>query len=339
MKALIWTGPRQMQIQEVPRPEPAAGELLLQVAAVGICGSELSGYLGHNSLRVPPLIMGHEFCGTVAASGAGAADFRPGDRVVVNPLLSCGECALCRKGLPNLCPKRGIIGASRPGAFAQWVAVPQSACHRLPDSVDDAGGTLVEPLACAVRAACLAQIGTGSSAAVFGAGPIGLLSLAAARRAGATTLAVIDTNPERLKIARAWGADLVINPREQDPVQVLRGVGGGLGVDAIIDAVGLPITRRQAIRSVLSGGRVVFIGLHDDETPVEGNYIVRQEILITGSFAYTPADFATALQLLAQGFIKADPSWVEERPVERGDESFIELVEGRAHAAKIVLRP
>src|SRR5262249_54480951 len=135
MKAVVWLGPRRMELQSVPEPTPRPGEAILRVDAVGICGSELSGYLGQNSLRVPPLVMGHEFAGTVGAIGADLVSLRIGDRVTVNPLIGCGECALCRLGLENLCPKRQIIGIHRPGAFAEQVAVPATCCTRLPDGL------------------------------------------------------------------------------------------------------------------------------------------------------------------------------------------------------------
>src|SRR3954453_10983311 len=124
MQALVWTGPRQMAVQDLATPTAQPGEVLLAVDAVGICGSELSGYLGHNSLRVPPLVMGHEFAGTVTATGGHVINLRAGDQVVVNPLIACGECALCRLGLENLCSKRQIIGIHRPGAFAEFVVAP-----------------------------------------------------------------------------------------------------------------------------------------------------------------------------------------------------------------------
>jgi threonine dehydrogenase-like Zn-dependent dehydrogenase len=186
MRAAIWFGPREMRVEDVPPPEIQPDEVLLRVQTAGICGSELSGYLGQNSLRRPPLIMGHEFVGTVAALGAQVADRAIGERVTVNPMVPDGTCVMCHSGAEHLCLNRSLIGAHRPGAFAEYVAVPARVCYTLPDTLDDITGTLVEPLACALRAVAHAEVTLGSRVLILGAGPIGLLALVAALRAGAS---------------------------------------------------------------------------------------------------------------------------------------------------------
>lgn len=328
-----------MRMEEVPRPVPQTADVLIRVSAVGICGSELSGYLGTNSLRRPPLIMGHEFAGSIEELGSQVTGLQPGDRVTVNPLISCGTCPLCRSGRENLCPSRSIVGIHRPGAFAHWVVVPASACHRLPAHVSDVAGTLAEPLACGLRAAELAHIGPAARVLVIGAGPIGLMSLAAARLGGATVIASSDPNPVRREVARAWGATCVIDPRAADPVQSMRDLTDGAGCDAVIDAVGAPETRRQAVQAVRPGGRVVFLGLHDDATELPGNYVVRWEIEVVGSFSYTNANMTAAVRLLANGLLSPDPSWLQERPLAQGDAAFAELIDQPSAIAKVVLHP
>src|SRR3954469_14936029 len=146
MKAVVWLGPRRMELQNEPEPQPQHSEVILRVGAVGICGSELSGYLGQNSLRVPPLVMGHEFAGTITVVGAGVTDLAIGDRVTVNPLTGCGVCALCQLGMENLCPKRQIIGIHRRGAFAELFTAPAASCTRLPAGLSLVAGALAEPL-------------------------------------------------------------------------------------------------------------------------------------------------------------------------------------------------
>jgi threonine dehydrogenase-like Zn-dependent dehydrogenase len=339
MKAVVWTGPREMALHEVAEPTPGAGEVLLRVGAVGICGSELSGYLGHNSLRVPPLVMGHEFAGEVVALGPGAAGVAPGDRVIVNPLVSCGDCPLCRSGAANLCPRRQLLGAHRPGAFAELVAVPAASCTPLPAGVSAVDGSLAEPLACGVRAARLGGVAPGASVAVFGAGPIGLMCVSAVRRAGAEARLAVDMHPGRLATAAAWGALAVCDARAENPVAAARSATGGLGVDVAIDAVGASATRRAAIEAVRPGGAVVFLGLHEAESAVQANDIVRSETRVVGSFAYTPADFAEAVAMLAAGAVRAAPAWLEERPLAACAASFAELIDAPPAIAKIVLRP
>ena len=338
MRAAVWQGSRQIRVEETPKPTARADELLLRVAFAGICGSELSGYLGQSSLRQPPLIMGHEFVGIVEEVGSAVSDFAIGDRVTVNPMVPDGTCVMCRNGHEHLCLNRSLIGAHRPGAFADYVAAPAKACYRLPDALDNLTGTLVEPLACAVRAVSLAAVTVGGRVLILGAGPIGLLALTVARRAGAATIAISDVNPARLTVARAWGATHTINPREDDLAAIIGEATGGLGCDAAIDAVGLPLTRQQAIGAVRVGGRVIFLGLHEDATTVPANTIVRSEITIQGSFCYTQTNFTTALRLLQTGLVPAAASWLTIRTLEEADASFAQLIDAPADLTKIVLR-
>jgi L-iditol 2-dehydrogenase len=340
MNALVWTGPRAMEMQRVPLPVAGEGELLLRVGAAGICGSELSGYLGENSLRVPPLIMGHEAAGTVVVGDAPLADGSParhGHPVCFNPLIACGACDLCSAGRPGLCRNRRLIGAHRPGAFAEYVAVPANLCFPLPEGMSLTTGSLAEPLACGVRAVDLAGVGPGQSLLILGAGPIGLCCLAAARAAGVSNLAISDVADGRLVVAQDWGASTTINARTHDVVAAARELVPG-GVECVIDAVGTTATRDQALKSVVPGGRVVYIGLHEEHSRIEANYLIRQEITLIGSFCYTQEQYAQALSMLAAGIVLPDSSWLDERPLAEGGEAFAELVAGRATATKIVLR-
>lgn len=342
MEALVWTGPRAMEVRAVAVPEPAPGEVLIEVSAVGICGSEISGYLGHNSLRVPPLIMGHEASGRIVrvAGGICADGSIPqvGMRVTFNPLVVCGACDRCLAGRSNLCRRRHLIGAHRPGAFARFVGVPAAQCWPLPDALSELAGALTEPLACAVRAVAHAEVGSGGDLVILGAGPIGLCCLAAARAAGVAKIVVSDLSARRLAVAQRWGAHAVVDASAGDALAALQALFPG-GAGAVIDAVGAATTRAQAIQAVVPGGRVVFIGLHDEESPLAANYLVRQEITIVGSFAYTRSDFAQALELLQQGQVPADGEWLDERPLSAGPAAFAELVASANAPTKIVLRP
>lgn len=339
MKAVVWTGPRVMELREVAEPAPAAGELVLRVDAVGICGSELSGFLGHNSLRVPPLVMGHEFAGTIAAVGQGVTGFRSGEQVIANPLISCGDCWHCRAGRANLCLRRELVGAHRPGAFAEYVAVPAACCTPTPGGLSAVAGSLAEPLACGVRAAVVGGVKKGSTVAIFGAGPIGLMCISACRRVGAEVRLAVDMHEARLTTATAWGALATCNARADDPVAAAHRATEGLGVDVAIDAVGATTTRRAAIEAVRLGGSVVFLGLHEAESQVQANLIVRSEVVITGSFAYTPAEFDQAVAMLAAGEVRPAADWLEERPLAACADSFVELIDAPPAVAKIVLRP
>jgi len=304
MIALVYEGPRQMVLQEVDVPAVGAEDVLVEVAFSGICGSELSGYLGKNSLRKPPLIFGHEFSGTIAAVGERVGAFRPdlsvGARVTANPLVSCGDCRYCRRGEEQLCASRLLLSASLPGSNAAYVAVPAKNVYRLPDRVALEQAALAEPLACAARAADLGRVTADTDALIVGMGPIGLFTLQALRIAGARRVFVADTNAERLAMARAYGAE-TINPLETDTVEAAKRLTDGAGVDLAIDAVGSTATRNACAYSVAAGGTVVLVGLHEADSPMPANHIVRNEIRVVGSFAYAHSHFETALGWLADG--------------------------------------
>ena len=340
MDALVWLGPREMVERAEPVPRLVDGEVLVAMGAVGICGSELSGFLGQNSLRVPPLIMGHECAGQVVQATGGA--FANGEaatlgaRVTFNPLIVCGSCDRCRAGRTNLCRRRQLVGAHRPGGFAQYVAVPAKQCYPLPDHLSMVAGSLAEPLACSLRAVALTGVQPQQHLLILGAGPIGLCAVAAARTQGIEQIIVSDVAPQRLEIAQRWGARDLVNAREQDVVAFVQQRYPG-GLDCVIDAVGATPVRTQAVRAVVPGGRVVLIGLHDEESVLPANYLIRQEITITGSFAYTEAEFAQAVDLLVRGVVQPSADWLEERPLSEGPAAFAELVDGTARATKIVL--
>jgi L-iditol 2-dehydrogenase len=321
MRALVWHGPRSMSLERLPDPEPAPDEVLVRVEAVGICGSELSGYLGHNALRRPPLVMGHEFAGEIVGGSGLAA----GLAVTVNPLVTCGACDACRDGRDNLCARRALIGAHRPGAFAELVAVPASACVPLADGLDFVDGALVEPLACAVRAVRLADVNHASSVRVIGAGTIGLFCAVAARRSGAAEVTISDPNAHRAAVARAWGFETSPAPEP--------------GATVVIDAVGMEVTRRAAVDSLGRGGTAVFVGLHEDAAAFAGNDLVREERTVRGCFAYARDDFRTAAAWLADGTLPERAGWLSERPLEAGPAGFDELVDASPNVVKIVLRP
>jgi len=349
MNALSWTAPREMKWIRADVPEPAADEALIRVETVGICGSEIEGYLGHNSLRVPPLVMGHEFCGVVERLGSGvdslvtehsdgeAPPLRVGARVVVNPLLFCGDCDLCRKGLTQLCRSRRIVGIHRPGAFGQYVCVPLSAIVPVPDALSPFRAALAEPLACSLRAAKRAmQRHRFPHVVVFGAGGIGLLCGMTARLLGAATLTVVDTNRARLDMALRAGFDAAIHPGEADVAAEVVRLHGSEGVDVVFDAAGFQPTRETALRLVNPGGTLMNVGLGIDETNMRVNHAIRSEIDILGSFCYTRQDFHEAVGLLVAGRVR-ETGWTEIRPLAEGAGAFADLVEGRVTSGKILL--
>ncbi|TMV46410.1 galactitol-1-phosphate 5-dehydrogenase [Paenibacillus mesophilus] len=338
MKALVWTGVETMEVRDTERPVCGSDDVLIRVEAVGICGSEIEGYLGHNSLRVPPLVMGHEFCGTVVESG-GDRPIASGQKVVVNPLLACGACPSCRRGLPQLCAKRALVGVHRPGAFGELVGVPRSAVVPVPADISPFRAALSEPLACSLRATRRAlERHPFAGVLVFGAGGIGLLCAMTAKLLGASRVMIADTNAKRLAMVASLGVGETANPREEDLGERVRAVFGEGGLDAVIDAAGFQPTREAAIRLVRPGGTFMNIGLGIDDTVLPINHLIRSEIDILGSFCYSQQDFHDAVRLLSEGRI-TEEGWTEVRPLEAGGEAFAELVAGRVHVGKIFLQP
>ncbi|KIL35491.1 alcohol dehydrogenase [Cohnella kolymensis] len=339
MKALVWTAPEKMDYEEIDQPDILPDEVLLKVETVGICGSEIEGYLGHNSLRIPPLVMGHEFSGTVEDVGGNVDSIPLGQKAVVNPLLYCGICASCRKGLTNLCSSRRIIGIHRSGAFAEWVAVPAKAMVSIPPHMDSRRAALAEPLACSLRATRrVMQRHPFANVLIFGAGGIGLLCAKIAKLLGAYSVILADTNPERLSVAIQCGADQTVNPKEESLPEMIQTYAGNKGIDVVIDAAGFQPTREMSLSLINPGGTFMNIGLGIDDTSLRINHLIRSEIEILGSFCYTAQDFHDAVQLLAAGTV-TEEGWTETRSLKDGWQAFAELTAGKVTSGKIFLTP
>jgi threonine dehydrogenase-like Zn-dependent dehydrogenase len=330
MKELVYEAPCVMNIRQLPIPVPKSDEVLIRVEIAGICGSELSGYLGHNSLRKPPLVMGHEFAGSIAMRGSHVTRFQEGERVTVNPLVSCNRCRDCLSGTANLCAERILIGAGRPGAYAEYVSVPERNVYRLPDSLTYADGSLVEPFACAVRVCRLADASPADQMLIVGAGPIGLFVLQTAHLFGVTHITVMDTNMERLDIAKQLGANIVHTEAELIATSPAR------GYDITVDAVGMEVTRQTCMKSAKPGGRVVFSGLHAADSMLPINLSIRNELKMFGSFGYTPYDFELALDWLVARKVDLKP-WTVTESLLNGQACFERLLHQPGKIAKILL--
>jgi threonine dehydrogenase-like Zn-dependent dehydrogenase len=332
MKAVVWQGPERMELAERPAPgEPGPGEVVLRPGAVGICGSEVEGYLGHMGNRVPPLVMGHEFAGEVVAAGSGAEDWL-GARATVNPIAGCGHCPRCEAGEENVCAARTLIGIHHDGAFADLVRAPAANLRRLPDELDIRLGALTEPLANGVHAVGLGLAGQpATSAVVIGAGTIGLVTLQAALLEEIEHVAVIEPQAARRERAHKLGAHAVHADGE-----AARAACDELGADLVLDAVGAQATRAMACELVRPGGRMVCIGLAADDTTLGFHAIIRSQIAILGSYAYTMTDFERALEWLAGGRATLG-ELAPILPLEEGPRAFARLVQGPGDEVKVFL--
>ncbi len=331
MKALVYTGPEGLDYRDEPDAEPREGEVLIRIDSVGICGSDMHAYLGHDDRRPAPLILGHEAAGVVVSGP------EKGRRVTINPLVACGKCEYCQTGRNNLCARRQIISMPpRQGAFAQFVAMPPENLVTVPEGVSFEKASLAEPLACgwhAVRLALGNLVAPVDQAvfAVIGGGAIGLgaaLSLAAN---GATKIFIAETNKLRHPSLRAAGLFTVFDPSDGSPL-----ADGSANV--VIDGVGYAATREMACRMVRPGGTIAHIGLGDGAGGLDIRRMTLQEITFFGTYTYTPEDFRETAKAIFDG--RMGPlDWPEIRSLANGADAFADIRSGKAHAPKIILKP
>ena len=328
MKALVYTRPMQVEICDLATPPLQADNVLVRVRACGVCGSDLHGFLGKSSRRVPPLVLGHEFSGDIVQGGSGAA-------VAVYPLLCCGHCRYCTSGRENICPARRVFGLDLHGGLAEFVAAPADCAFPLPAGLSYLEGALVEPLANAIHVASRIPNIRGGTGLIYGAGPIGIFCFLVARQAGAERLALVDRNPMRLALAKKIGADLVVNADATDPVDTIQQWTGGCGVDFSIEAVGKTVCRESAISCTASGGTVACIGLDEETCRADTRPLVVREIDIRGAYAYTRKDFAAALHILGDHRLPWEPL-VTTAALDAGQKIFESLAGGQSEILKAV---
>ena len=330
MKALVYTGPNTMRYRDEDDPLRSAGEVVIEIEAVGICGSDMHAYHGHDPRRVPPMILGHELAGVIV-EGDGI-----GRRVTVNPLITCGTCEYCVTGRDNLCAHRTMIGMTRAGGFAQRMSIPAASLVELPQGMDMRTAALTEPAATGLHALNLAMRAIARPlpelrTLVIGGGAVGLLVALLARAYGCLGVSVAETNTLR-RASAALAGDL----HAYDPVT---GNGPAAGsIDLVIDAVGGKSTRAAALAAVKPGGVIVHIGLMDWASEIDMRKLTLAEITLIGTYTYSMADLRATVQALQAGIFGA-LDWVEERPLEAGAGAFADLAAGRSGAAKILLRP
>lgn len=329
MRALVYTAPNEMTLHEVPPPVLAAGEVILRIDAVGICGSDMHAFHGHDPRRKPGLILGHELAGTIV-EGPGT-----GLRVTANPLITCGVCDYCVQGRDNLCSNRTMVGMTRPGAFAEFMAIPARSLIDIPQDMTARQAALTEPAATALHAIDVATRALHRPPAegrvlIIGGGAIGMLAALLLRSRGAA-VTLVEINPlRRASVARHAGCATL------DP---LAGQQPGAGAwPLVIDAVGAKATRTTALAAVAPGGVVMHIGLQDWASEIDMRRLTLAEITLIGTYTYSTADLRATVAALYNGWF-GDLAWVEERPLAEGAAAFADLDQGRAASAKIVLRP
>ena len=326
MRALVYTGPGKVQIEDRPHPKATADRVEVRVEVAGICGADISGFLGRSKTRQPPMVLGHELVGRTST----------GERVVVDPLTSCGHCAECDGGATNLCRDLRLLGmGNTAGCFAEVVVVPRAQLYPVPDEADLRLAVLAEPLANIVHLFRLAPMLPACRVGIVGAGTMGSLALQMCLHRGAAETVVLETDEQRREAAEKMGATSTINPFRTRPNA--QGIPG-LGLDFVIDACGTDEARQTAFDLCRPGGTVVLLGLAKEQSEINFAKSIRSEHRVVMSFGYTREDFVCSLELLASAAIDVR-EWIVEMPLEQGQQAFERMVCSRGNTMKMILRP
>ncbi len=343
MKALLLTAPSTLEYVDFPKPEAGEGEVLLRIRACGICGSDIHGWDGSSGRRHPPLIMGHEAAGEIAAVGPKVEKWKVGDRVTFDSTIYCGDCFYCRRGEINMCENRRVVGVSpeeykQHGAFAEYLAVPARVLYRLPDALTYEQAAMVEPVGVAVHAVRQVSIAPWDSVAVVGSGMIGLFVIQALRWAGAQKVIAIDLEEKRLALAKELGASHTIKS-EGDVVAKVAELTGGKGADFVFEVVGINPTVNLALNLLRRGGSAVLVGNLAPKVELPLQIVVTRELKIFGSTG-SAGEYPLCLDLISRGIVKPEPMLSATAPLTEGKAWFEKLsAKDGSKFMKVILKP
>lgn len=343
MQAAVFHGPHDIRLSEIPDPQPNANEVLIKVQRAGICGSDVNRFIKGSYPWKPGFIMGHEFCGEIAALGAEVSDWQAGEQVIIEPTLYCGDCFYCRQGHHNRCGDlmhRGITGSGTNGGFAEYVCVPAYQPHRRPSELPIELAALVEPTAVSMHGYRLAGIDQPDSVVVVGIGNIGLLAILVARAQGARQIIAIGKYAPRQALAQRYGASIVLEPHDPQLQSQILDRTDGLGAELVLEAAGTPSSLRTAVEVARKGGKIVVLGVFHEDVALDYRMILLTEKQIIGSVIYQHQDFADAIDVLA----KRDFDWSQHITADiplcdivAG--GFVPLTEQKAEHIKIQVHP
>ena len=343
MEALVLEEARGLHLRNVPRPVLGPHDVLIQVKACGICGSDVHGYDGSTGRRIPPLIMGHEAAGVITEVGSAVGSFAPGGRVTFDSTVSCGDCRFCRTGDVNLCENRQVLGVScgdyrRNGAFAEYVSVPEHIVYSLPDAFPYEKAALIEAVSIAVHAAKITDIQQGSTAVVIGAGMIGLLAIQAFKYYGCAKVFAVDLEQSKLDLARSLGAAETFLARDPDLFAKLNAATDGTGIDIAVEVVGAQPSVTTAIEAVRRGGTVTLIGNLSPKVEIPLQVVVTRQLRLLGSCA-SAGEYRECIALMESGAIHVDPLISAVAPLREGAEWFDRLYTREPGLMKVILKP
>lgn len=343
MKALVLTEYYKFQYCDVPFPTIRGDEVLVQVKACSICGSDVHGYDGTSGRRQPPVIMGHEAAGIISAVGENVTMYHVGDRVTFDSTIYCGKCWYCRRGEVNLCENRMVMGVScdeyrSQGAMAEYVAVPERILYRLPDAVSFVQAAGVEPLSVAMHAVSMSGLRVGDRVAVVGVGTIGLLLTQLIKAAGAVEVIAVDIDDKKLELAQKLGATAIVNSKQQNVSEIVHGGEKRRGMDLVFEAAGISPTFKTAVDCVRIGGRIVLVGNLAAKVDLPLQKCVTQQIDLRGVCA-SSGEYDVCLDLIGHGMVDIDSIISKVVPLAEGPVWFDRLHAGEQGLIKVVLTP
>jgi len=339
-RAAVLEAPRSLRLVDRPMPTPGRGEAVVRVAATAVCHTDLSIYTGaHPGVRYP-VVLGHETTGVVDSVGAGVEHLRPGQRVLVDPIIACGACDICGRGLGHLCRRAGLLGREFEGSLAEHQLLPAANCAPLPGHLPADAATLVETLATVHHAQARAGVDAGDTVVVFGQGVSGLLFTQLARHAGAARVIGVSRSAFKLELSRRLGAEHVVDAGRQDVLAEIARLTDGRGADLAIDTAGEPGVLGQAVEVVRPGGRVLVYSIsHRPLSDVDAFPFYLKELTVYGSRALTPADLARSIELAAGGAIRLDGFITARYPLPRVAEAFADYERDPGRVLRLVIMP
>lgn len=343
MKIANWYGGKQFRIENVPKPKIRKSEALIKVKAVSVCGSEIHAYTGVSKRREEihglPLVMGHEFSGVVSEIGDEVTNIAVGDRVAVNPIVTCGTCEQCMTGRSNICSNFQLLGLHVDGAFAEYVPIVGKNCIKLPDSISFEEASLLEPCSNAIHAVNITSFELGDDVAILGEGPIGLLALQTVRFAGAGRVFVTGHHDYRLEMAKRLGANDVINANYEDPAKKIMELTDGKGVDVVLETAGTTETLRQGLELIKKGKTITLIGMKEKVTQIKMIDVPAKEARIQGHYGYTAKEFGSSIKLVAAHGLNLKALITHEFSLEDIAKGFELLAQKEDKVIKVVLKP
>jgi len=343
MKALVLEEYNKFVYKEMPIPEIGENQVLVEVKACGICGSDVHGMDGSSGRRIPPIVMGHEASGIIVKKGARVRDFSEGERVTFDSTIYCGECFYCRQGLINLCDNRRVLGVSpkeyrQHGAFAEYVAVPDHVLYRLPDGISFEQAAMVEPVSIAFHAVTLTPISLNDSAVVIGAGMVGIFVIQALRAAGCGKVIAVDLEKNKLDLALQLGADYVLQAGQIDVAEEVRKLTDNRGAAIALEVVGNTAAVNTAISSLRKGGALTIVGNLASTVEFPLQEVVTRQIRVQGSCS-SCGEYPACLDMIARGTIKVDALISHMAPLAEGAEWFERLYNREQGLMKVILAP